>query len=87
MSNKIKIELTPYQAICIWKFMMDFEHEFKTVPQLASLYEIYNEYGQQVAQQLNDETMHEAILDCEIQQLLGRDPLSKKNKDDTIPGA
>lgn len=80
MSRTVNIELTPYQALSILKFLSEYEEEFKQVPQLASFNDVYKAYREQVCLKITDEDLEDATMETDIQQALGRDPLSPKNK-------
>jgi hypothetical protein len=76
--EKLKISLTPYTAICIYKFLSEWESEMEKQPFLISLKECYQEYQQEVLRKITKEQLEDAVLQTKINQILLRDPPSSK---------
>lgn len=72
--SKIKIELTPYTAMCIYKFLSEFESDMDREPQLKAFKKSYKEFETEVITKITDEQLTDAIMQTQINQALGDDP-------------
>jgi hypothetical protein len=62
MTKKIKIELSPYNALEILKFCREFiNDENKGVPGLKGIHEAIGEYERQVYVNISEEQLEDAI--------------------------
>jgi hypothetical protein len=75
--EKLKIELTPYAAVCIYKFISEFEPEMEKEPLLVSFKECYEEYSNELFLKITKEQLEDAVMQTSINQVLLRDPPSK----------
>lgn len=75
MSDKITIQLTPHNAICILSFLCEFfTDENKDVPEFAAMHEALHEYETQIVNNINHEQIDDAIAEAEVNKLLGKVP-------------
>lgn len=72
--DKIKIELTPYAALTLLRFLCEFDLENQDSPNVISLVESYKEYKQQIEKQITHEQITDAVLTREINKLLDHEP-------------
>lgn len=77
---KLRIYLTPYTAMCIYKFLSEFETEMENDPMLVSFKECYTEYSNEVLCKMTKEQLEDAVMQTRINQLLLRDPPSNELK-------
>ncbi len=75
--EKLKITLTPYAAVCIYKFLSKFEDDFKREPLFASFKECYEEYGHEVLRKITKQQLEDAVIQTKVNQLIDRDPPCK----------
>lgn len=76
--EKLEIHLTPYTAVCIYKFLSEFESDMQKHPMLVSLKECYEEYYNEVLGKISKKQLDDAIMQTRINQILLRDPPSKE---------
>ncbi len=79
MQEKITIKLTPYTAMCIYKFLSEFEPDMNADLRLSGLKKCYEEFVKEVTEKITSEQLADAIMDTEINQALGYDPPSEIN--------
>lgn len=76
--KKVRIHLRPYTAICIYKFLSEFESDFENDPMLVSFKKCYEEYSNEVLGGMTREQMDDAVMETRLNQILERDPPSKE---------
>lgn len=81
MSDKVNIQLTPHNAICILSFLCEFfTDENKDVPEFAAIHEALHEYETQIVNNINHEQIDDAIAEAEVNKLLGKSPNSDEEE-------
>lgn len=75
MSDKITIQLTPHNAICILAFLCEFfTDENKHEPEFAAMHEALEEYESEVVKNMTYDQIDDAIAEAEVNKLLGKVP-------------
>ncbi len=75
MANKVKLELRPYTALGILKFLREFVNdENRDDHRLVALHENVDEYEKEVHAKVTVEMIEDALLECKINELTGRHP-------------
>lgn len=80
--KKVRIHLTPYTAMCIYKFLSEFEPDMERDPMLVSFKACYEEFSHEVLSKMSKEQVEDAVMQTRINQILLRDPPSKEFKRD-----
>lgn len=78
MSDKVKIELRPYDAIAILSFLREFiNDENKNDSRLAAIHETVKEYEDEIHKNMTSDMLEDAILENSINGLAGRHPVKR----------
>lgn len=72
----IKIELTVYEALQLYKFHDDFLPDIKSIPTMVKLSETMQKFADQVISKTTIEDVRDAIQSVQINQLIGVEPPS-----------
>jgi len=74
MDNKVKIELTPYAALTLLRFLNEFDLEQQDSPNVISLIDSYREFKKEIEAKITHEQIKDAVLTREINKLLDHEP-------------
>lgn len=75
---KVKIELTPYQALSILSFLREFiNEENEEVHEFKAIHECVTAFENQVYQKVTDEMIEDAIAENEVNILIKKVPQNK----------
>jgi NH3-dependent NAD+ synthetase len=75
MANKVKLELTPYNAMAILKFCREFiNDETKCDYRYKAIQDAVDEYEQQIYDKVSEEQLDDAIAENEVNHLIGKWP-------------
>jgi hypothetical protein len=80
--EKVKIELTPHDAVAIASFLGEFTQEF-TDPVFESLSIAVKNYTEQVYN-ITTEQFEDAVAETRMYQLIGKAPRINKNGEDAL---
>ena len=72
---KVKIELTPYNALAILAFLREYiNDENKHDSRFAAIHESVDEYAKEIFTKANNEQISAGIFESKVNDLLGRHP-------------
>lgn len=76
MSQKVRIELRPYDALEILSFLREYINEDnKNIPQLAAIHETVDAYEKEIYDKVNLEMLENAKLENEVNKICNRQPI------------
>ena len=77
----ITIELTPYEAAAIYAFLREWFNESNSdVNELQAMHSVVNSFENEMLKKWSYEVNNDAIAECEINFLLGRQPKNRGGK-------
>ena len=83
MSNKITIELRPYDALAIYCFMSEFVNDDnKHLSEMAAIHESLDNYKVELFKKISSDQLDDAVLENQINFITGRNPPKANNDTD-----
>ena len=76
---KIKIELTPYNALSILAFLRQFVNDGNKVePNFKAIHDAVDQFGAQIVRNITYEQIKDYNAENQVNQLIGKSPQSSK---------
>jgi hypothetical protein len=77
--SKIKIELTPYEALSILSFLEEFKEDFEQRTECEALRNCITSFRDQVYAKISMSDMDDVIAENEVMKLVGKAPSNAPN--------
>lgn len=78
MINKVPIELTPYNALVIVKFLREWVNDDNNNdPIFRAIHEAVRQFEDQVFNNMNHEQLEDGKAENQVNQLIGKSPIRK----------
>jgi hypothetical protein len=78
MANKVKIELTPYNALSILSFLREFVNDDNVnEPAFKAIHEAVDEYNVSLIKHITPEQVNDGQQENQVNQLIGKSPIRK----------
>ena len=75
MVDKVKIELTPYNALSIWSFLQEYINDDNSdEPEFKAIHEAIKEYKNSVVANMTEEQFNDGSHENKVNQLIGKSP-------------
>jgi len=72
--SKVKIEMTPYNALTILSFLKEFESDLENHPHCKSLKEAINNYEESLCHNMTSSQVDDAKAENAVNQMIGKSP-------------
>lgn len=78
LEQKVKIELTPYNALAILSFMREYiNDENKHDPELKAIHESVDEFTKQIYTKMTMSQLNAGIFESKVNDMIGKHPVKK----------
>lgn len=73
--SKVKIELTPYNAMALYSFLSEFESDIVSLGEKGkALWDAYKEYESEVVKNSTQQQLEDGFAKNQVNQLIGKSP-------------
>ena len=75
---KVKIQLTPYNALSIFSFLREFiNNENSDEPEFKAIHEAVNQYENEIVKNITEDHIDDFNAENKVNQLIGKSPQAK----------